>query len=137
MKTLLHRYLSFDGRLGPGPFRNRSTYLGIGTGTFSIASVPLFLTESPLGYQAGVMVVIVALALLALGIAALTVRRLHDLGWSGYHAIWVAAAQSSWAFLAHAPLKTYVLGLPLAAIAVWIMCWPGNRKPNRFGDVPE
>jgi uncharacterized membrane protein YhaH (DUF805 family) len=83
------------------------------------------------------MVVIAALALLAIGIASLTVRRLHDLGWSGYHAIWVATAQSNWAFLVHAPLKTYVLGLPLAAIAIWIAAWPGNRTTNRFGDVPE
>jgi hypothetical protein len=27
--------------------------------------------------------------------------------------------------------------LPLAAVCLWTSFWPGNRKPNRFGDVPE
>lgn len=103
----------------------------------SIASVPLFSSDTRLGYWSGLLVVGVALALLALGAVSLAARRLHDLGLSGYHAIWVVAAQAGWAFLSHAPLRTLALGLPLAAIDLWITFWPGNRKANRFGEVPE
>jgi uncharacterized membrane protein YhaH (DUF805 family) len=68
---------------------------------------------------------------------SLIVRRLHDLGLSGYHAIWVAAAQGIWAFPANAPPKVMLLGLPLAAICFWVTFWPGNKAANRFGVVPD
>jgi len=137
MKRLLHRYFSFDGRLARLPFFLRGVYLGLGAAVLGIGSVPLFSTDTRLGYWAGVLVVIVAFGLLAVGMASLTVRRLHDLGLSGYHAIWVGAAQVGWAVLSRVPPEQAVFGLPLAAISLWITFWPGNRKANRFGDVPE
>jgi uncharacterized membrane protein YhaH (DUF805 family) len=137
MKRMLQRYFSFDGRLARLRFFGRSIFVGVGAAAVSIASVPFFSTDTRLGYWAGVLVLIMALALLAVGLASLTIRRLHDLGLSGYHAIWVGAAQVGWAVLSRAPPEKLVFGLPLAAVCLWITFWPGNRKANRFGDVPE
>jgi uncharacterized membrane protein YhaH (DUF805 family) len=136
MNRLLHRYFSFDGRLARLPFFARSIALGIGPAVLGIASVPLFATDTRLGYWAGVLVVMIALALAVVGLASLTVRRLHDLGLSGYHAIWVGAAQVGWEALSNAPPEKFVFGLPLAGVLLWVVFWPGNRKANRFGDVP-
>jgi uncharacterized membrane protein YhaH (DUF805 family) len=67
---------------------------------------------------------------------SLIIRRLHDLGLSGYHAIWVGAAETVWAPLSYGPPKVMLAGLPFAAVGVWLLFWPGNRGPNRFGEKP-
>jgi uncharacterized membrane protein YhaH (DUF805 family) len=89
-----------------------------------------------LWWWVGIPIVIASLALLAVGSVSLTVRRLHDLGLSGYHAIWVGAAQAAWAPLSYGPPQVILAGLPLAAIGVWLLFWPGNRTTNRFGEQP-
>jgi len=61
---------------------------------------------------------------------------LHDLGLSGYHAIWVSAAQTIWVPLSYGPPEVMLAGLPLAAVGLWLLFWPGNRGPNRFGEKP-
>lgn len=67
MKERFHRYFSFDGRLARLPFFARGVVLNIGAAVLSIASVPLFSSDTRLGYWSGLLVVVVALALLALG----------------------------------------------------------------------
>jgi uncharacterized membrane protein YhaH (DUF805 family) len=132
----LQRYLSFDGRLARLPFFIRGIYLGMAAAVFFLVSIPLFINGG-IWWWLGIFAVIAWFALLAVGTVSLMVRRLHDLGLSGYHAIWVAAAQGIWAFLANAPPKVMLLGLPLAAICFWVTFWPGNKEANRFGAVPD
>jgi uncharacterized membrane protein YhaH (DUF805 family) len=132
----LQRYLSFDGRLARLPFFIRGIYLGIAAAVFFLVSIPLFINGGS-WWWLGIFAVAAWLALLGVGTVSLIVRRLHDLGLSGYHAIWVAAAQGIWAFLANAPPKVMLLGLPLAAICFWVTFWPGNKEANRFGAVPD
>jgi uncharacterized membrane protein YhaH (DUF805 family) len=132
----LQRYVSFDGRLARLPFFIRGIYLGIAAGVVFLVSIPLFINGG-IWWWLGIFAVIAWLALLGVGTVSLIVRRLHDLGLSGYHAIWVAAAQGIWTFLADAPPKVILLGLPLAAICFWVTFWPGNKAANRFGAVPD
>lgn len=138
MKMLLDRYFSFDGRLARLRFFARNIALGIGPGVLFIASLPLFSTDTQLGFWAGVLLVIAGFAVFAVGFVSLIVRRLHDLGLSGYHAIWVGASQVGLMVLSYAPPDKFLFVLlPLLAVWLWITFWPGNRTTNRFGDVPE
>jgi uncharacterized membrane protein YhaH (DUF805 family) len=59
---------------------------------------------------------------------------LHDLGFSGYHAIWVGVAQTGWGLLHYGPPKVVLAALPLAAIGAWVTLWAGNAAANRFGE---
>jgi len=77
-----------------------------------------------------------SLRFFCLGALSLFVRRLHDLGFSGYHVIWVAAAQLISTVLSYGPLKAVLLSLPFAIVGLWLLFWPGNKKANRFGEVP-
>jgi uncharacterized membrane protein YhaH (DUF805 family) len=61
------------------------------------------------------------------------VRRLHDIGLSGYHALWVGAAEFGWAFLVYAPDRVMLLAAPLGLISAGILFWPGKAGENRFG----
>jgi uncharacterized membrane protein YhaH (DUF805 family) len=136
MARFLERYLSFDGRLARLPCFIRGLYLAIAAVAIFFISVPLF-AAGGLWWWLGILDVAVSLAILAGGSVSLFVRRLHDLGLSGYHAIWVCGAEVGWNVLSYGPSRAIVFGLPFAAISAWLTFWPGNKEANRFGPVPE
>jgi uncharacterized membrane protein YhaH (DUF805 family) len=133
--NIVDRYLSFEGRLARLPFFGRGVFLGVVAAALGMASIPFFSREG-LWWWLGIAIVAAALVLLFVGGVSLTIRRLHDLGLSGYHAIWVSAAQTIWIPLSYAPPEVMLAGLPLAAVGLWLLLWPGNRGPNRFDEKP-
>ena len=136
MNRLLEHYFSFQGRLGRVPFFVRTLYLTIAAWIVTFAAIPLFSTDTRLGWWAGLAVVIAGLAMLIVGLVSIIVRRLHDLGLSGYHAIWVGMAEAGWGALSYGPPGVILLALPLLAIDLWLIFWPGNAGANRFGEAP-
>src|ERR1700735_5422079 len=115
LPPLLQRYLSFDGRLARLPFFIRGVYLSIAMVIVFLVAIPLF-AAGGVWWGRGMFDAIAGLALFGVGEASLIVRRLHDLGLSGYHAIWVGAAEAGWSVLSYAPPRVMFLALPLAAI---------------------
>lgn len=135
MARIFQRYWSFEGRLARLPFFARNVSLGIVGFALAMLNIPL-LSQGGAWWWIGLFGVLAALVLIAVGGVSLVVRRLHDLGLSGYHAIWVGAAQVGWSALSRGPPVVMLAGLPLAAIAAWVTFWPGNRTANRFGERP-
>jgi uncharacterized membrane protein YhaH (DUF805 family) len=135
MARVFERYWSFEGRLARLPFFARNVFLGVVAFALAMTSIPLFAQGGP-WWWIGIFDLIVVLALIAVGAVSLMVRRLHDLGLSGYHAIWVGAAAAGWEVMSYGPPIIMLAGLPLAAVGVWLMFWPGNRTANRFGERP-
>jgi len=135
MANIVGRYFSFEGRLARLPFFARGIYLGVIALPVAMVSI-FFFSREGLWWWLGISVVVAALVLLSVGSFSLTARRLHDLGLSGYHAIWVGAAQAAWVPLSYGPPEVILAGLPLAAVGLWLLFWPGNRGPNRFGEKP-
>jgi uncharacterized membrane protein YhaH (DUF805 family) len=135
MANIVDRYLSFEGRLARLPFFGRGFFLGIISSALGMASIPFFSREG-LWWWLGILIVAAALVLLFVGGLSLTIRRLHDLGLSGYHAIWVSAAQTLWVPLSYGPPEVMLAGLPLAGVGLWLLFWLGDRGTNRFGEKP-
>ncbi len=135
MNRLLGRYLSFYGRLARLPFFTRNIYLNIAAMALLALSITLF-TNGGLFWWLGILGVTTCVTLLGVGNASLIVRRLHDLAWSGYHIIWVGAAEMGSAALSYGSPKAVLLALPLSAVGLWLLFWPGNAGANRFGAVP-
>jgi uncharacterized membrane protein YhaH (DUF805 family) len=133
MAKLLQRYLSFDGRLARLPFFIRNIYLGVAVTVIFVVAIPLF-AAGGIYWWLGMLDVMAGIALFAVGETSLMVRRLHDLGLCGYHAIWVGAAEAGWIVLSYGPPRVMFLGLPLAAICLWLLFWPGRSEANRFGE---
>jgi uncharacterized membrane protein YhaH (DUF805 family) len=127
--------LSFDGRLARLPYFARGFFLAVLAGALFMVSIPLFARDG-VWWWFGLLDVMASLLFLSIGTVSLIVRRLHDLGWSGYHAIWVTAAMAGWAVLSHGSPRMLIAGLPLAVVGAWLVFWPGNKSSNRFGDVP-
>jgi uncharacterized membrane protein YhaH (DUF805 family) len=135
MNGIFERYFSFQGRLGRLPYFIRSVQLGIAVSVIFFLSIPAFSNGNGILWGIGLLLVVVAGAIYLGGVASLIVRRLHDLGLSGYHAIWVviASAPGTAATYSH-NFNVFLLNLPFIAVGLWILFWPGQRGPNRFGE---
>jgi uncharacterized membrane protein YhaH (DUF805 family) len=116
---VLDRYLLFSGRLARLPFFARGVFLGVATAALAMVSIPFF-SQRSLWWWVGILDVMGAIALFGAGTASLIVRRLHDLGFSGYHAIWVGAAEAGWGVLSYGPPQVMLAGLPFVAICAWL-----------------
>jgi len=133
LASIPERYFSFDGRLARLPFFIRGLYLGIVWCLPLVISIFLFASGSRVLWWLGLVVLVLTTAALAASTVSLTVRRLHDLGLSGYHAIWVFGADLAGSALSYGPTYAAWLSLPLIAVSLWLYFWPGNRGDNRFG----
>lgn len=127
---MLHQWFSFVGRLGRAGYNSLSlvAFVLILIAQF-ILILPLFyhlpegpvtLSSIPLGWNAVVAGVIGGIALLVS--VSSSVRRLHDLGWSGW-----------WLVLCVAPLveMAVVAGVGLLVVLSLLR---GTRGPNEYGD---
>jgi uncharacterized membrane protein YhaH (DUF805 family) len=135
MNGIFEKYFSFQGRLGRLPYFVREVKLGIVFTVIFALSIPAFSNGNGILWGIGLLLVVVAGAIYLGGVASLIVRRLHDLGLPGYHAIWVAIALllSNAATYSH-NLSVVLLNLPFIAVGLWILFWPGQRGANRFGE---
>ena len=68
-------------------------------------------------------------------LADLTMRRAHDVGWSG-HVAWVLLAPAAAALAGSLTLFWVALAL-VAALLAFLAFRPGEAGANRFGDAPE
>jgi uncharacterized membrane protein YhaH (DUF805 family) len=128
----LDSYFSFYGRLSRGLYFIRGMQLGIIAVVPFIVSIMLFKSGDAF-WWIGIAFVIAAIAIIVVGQASLIVRRLHDVGLSGYHTIWIGAAQWASIFLSEAPARVAWLASPLLVIFLLLLFFPGNRGANRFG----
>jgi uncharacterized membrane protein YhaH (DUF805 family) len=133
MASLVARYFSFEGRLQRLPFFIRNLYLSIAAGVLIIAGIPLFSHGGAILWWTGIVFLAVAMTACATSFVALLVRRLHDLGLSGYHAIWVAVTQVLSTALSYGTGTAVLASLPFAAVGLWLTFWPGQKTDNRYG----
>lgn len=77
--------------VGATGFLLRGMALGITTGVLFVVGFTLFLHGAL--WWLGLLITIIAVATLLVCYASLVVRRLHDMNFSGYHAIWVVPVE--------------------------------------------
>ncbi len=77
----------------------------------------------------------IAMFALIYPLADLTIRRAHDVGWSG-HLAWLLLAPPAAAVIGDLTLFWIALGL-VAALIVALAIKVGDPQTNRFGDAPE
>ena len=111
-ETWQEKYLTADGRLNRKPYILRSLFLGVISFVVSFVIVLLAGTASTEGVR------IVLQLLFAVPGVMLVIRRLHDLGHSGW-----------WCLLGLIPLVNLILG-------IYLLFFKGNTGPNRFGPDP-
>ena len=137
----LRNYADFSGRASRAEFWLFHVFaFAIATGCFAVASLAgvQFELVAPLKYQVdmetmswGQKVLVGAIGLflvlaLMIPLVAVTIRRLHDLGWSGWMILpyLLFAGWNGWGLLVMLPY--------LVAFA-----WPGQKGDNDYGITPE
>ena len=140
---MFNLFFSFAGRLGRLGFLFRGMALGITAGVLLVVGFTLFLRDAL--WWLGLLIAMIALAALLVGYTSLVVRRLHDMNFSGYHAIWVAPVQL-FGVLVPAALTSEGVDTSrfdeavftlVAVISAALLLWPGTKGENRFGDRPN
>jgi uncharacterized membrane protein YhaH (DUF805 family) len=136
-------FFSLRGRLGRLGFLLRGMALGITTGVLFVVGFTLFLHGAL--WWLGLLIAIIAVATLLVCYASLVVRRLHDMNFSGYHAIWVVPVEI-FGVLVPAALTSEGVDTSrfddavftlIAVIGAFLLLWPGTKRENRFGDRPN
>jgi uncharacterized membrane protein YhaH (DUF805 family) len=131
---------SFRGRLARLPYFGYGlatavmmlVLIGMGAGVMEAAkNVPVVRAITGLLFVGGAIVCAIWIGI------GLTVRRLHDMGLVGTHAIWIYLLS----ILAELGLATHslmgaVLVLPNFGASLWLLFKPGMREVNRFGSPP-
>jgi uncharacterized membrane protein YhaH (DUF805 family) len=136
-------FFSFAGRLGRRGFLLRGMALGIAAGVLLVVGFTLFLHGAL--WWLGILITIVALATLVVGYTSLIVRRLHDVNFSGWHAIWIVPIEVLGTFvpavLASEGVDTSrfddAIYTVVAVIGATLLLWPGSKGENRFGYRPN
>lgn len=127
---MLRQWFSFAGRMGRAAYNSVNLVAVVALLAAQVVFVaPLFLhipegpvtlASIPLGWNA---VIAGGLAVFALGISvSSSVRRLHDLGWSGW-----------WLALCAAPLAEFAVAFGVGLLVV-LSVLRGTKGPNPYGD---
>jgi uncharacterized membrane protein YhaH (DUF805 family) len=143
---LSNLFFSFAGRLGRLGFLLRGMALGITTGVLLAVGFTLFLYGAL--WWLGLPIAVIAFAALVVGYASLVVRRLHDMNFSGYHAIWVVSVQLVCMLVLPVLIGADVdisgisaidpaFNLVTVAIGTWLLLSSGTKEENRFGYRPN
>jgi uncharacterized membrane protein YhaH (DUF805 family) len=132
-------FFTFEGRIGRLSYLLRGMGLGIATGSLLVVGFTLFLHG--VLWWLGILIFVAALAALFASLASLVARRLHDMNFSGYHAIWVVPVLFFGALVP--PLlgsegvdvsgSEPAIDLVIAVISACLFLWPGTKEENRFG----
>lgn len=139
---MIKKFFAFAGRIGRLSYLLRGMGLGIATGALLVAGATLFFYGGL--WWLGIPIFVAALAALVVGYASLVARRLHDMDFSGYHAIWVVSVQLVCVFVLPALIGAEVdipaisgidpiFNLATVAIGTGLLLWPGTKEENRFG----
>jgi len=124
---LLHIYFDFEGRM------NRKSYL-LYILLLILMMLP-FLIFSFINLQNIKLIIFIMLFLTAATLwplSAMACKRLHDMGFSGWHTVWIALLPiiDNWIF------PNLVLSLINVLVLLCMLFWPGQTLDNRHGPVP-
>lgn len=127
-------YVSFEGRLARLPYLAALMLLTLVSVTLTTTGVHLFHNYP------GAAALVVAMAMAAITGAnvwatlALHAKRLHDMGYSGWHALWILAAPlAAPVALAMAPPVGMTLLAVTAVAGFGLVLVPGEPAANRYG----
>jgi uncharacterized membrane protein YhaH (DUF805 family) len=132
--SLAEALFGFNGRLARLPFFGCCVLLLF----FCVlvgAGAPVIRAETREG---GAVLGLVLLAMLVGVIScglALTIKRLHDMGLAGTHAIWIYGLNV--ASVALAPALSILFDLAVGGVFLWLCLGAGQAQSNQYGPVPD
>jgi uncharacterized membrane protein YhaH (DUF805 family) len=121
----------FRGRLPRLGFFRDAVWLGFIVGVFAVLGTQS-LIQGGAGSIFGPIWLAVG-ALLIWGGIALTIRRLHDIGLSGVHVIWIWLVNvAATSFIAVSPVLSLLSSFLALGVALWLLFAPSDPALNKY-----
>jgi uncharacterized membrane protein YhaH (DUF805 family) len=134
--SFTHKVFDFDGRIGRLAYLLYTILNWLVTAMLVVAG--LVLTRPGLTMIPGILLVVAASVGLIWVSLALTVKRLHDTGHSGAHAIWIALLGVLGVVAAsHGSVLALVPAAAVVGVFSWLVYAPGDEGRNLFGPAPD
>lgn len=134
--SFTHTVFDFYGRIGRFTYLLYTIMNWLVTAILIIAG--LVLTRPGATLIPGILLVVAAVVGLIWVNLALTVKRLHDTGHSGAHAMWIALlAVLAVALAFRNPRLAVVLAAAFAGVVGWLAYARGEAGRNLFGPAPN
>jgi len=64
----------------------------------------------------------------------MTIKRLHDFEFSGWHTTWIMAPSILGFFIDHPSILDQILFMLSLITTCWLVLMPGTRGPNKYGE---
>jgi uncharacterized membrane protein YhaH (DUF805 family) len=108
-------------------------WLGFLVGCLAVIGT-LGITQGGTGFVGALLWVVPASVVLLWGGTVLTMKRLHDLGLSGVHVIWIWLINiAAGELITLSPVLSILLGLVALGISLSLLFAPGQPYPNQYG----
>jgi uncharacterized membrane protein YhaH (DUF805 family) len=123
----------FNGRLARLPFFGYCVLL-LFLCVLVWAGAPVIKAETRAsGAVLGLVLLAILVGIILCGLG-LTIKRLHDMGLAGTHAIWIYGLNV--ASVALAPALSILFDIAVGGVFLWLCLGAGQPQSNRYGPVP-
>jgi uncharacterized membrane protein YhaH (DUF805 family) len=134
--TTTQTLFSFKGRVARLPYFLHGLLNMLAVGALSLLTIPMFQAGGG-GVAIGILLGVALFAEVIWVGLALQVKRLHDLGMSGLHMIWIVLLSSAAGAVGNtAPTLAILIYLAYIGVAAWMLFAPGQPESNQFGPAP-
>ena len=130
--SLTGALFSFNGRLARLPFFGYCALLLFFCFLVGAGAVGIRAETREGGAALGVVLLAVLVGVISCGLS-LTIKRLHDMGLAGTHAIWI---YGNVAGVALAPSLSILFDLAVGGVFLWLCLAAGQPHSNHYGPVP-
>jgi uncharacterized membrane protein YhaH (DUF805 family) len=108
-------------------------WLGFFVGSIGFVGVASII-QGGAGSTFGPIWVVVAIVLLSWGGIVLTIKRLHDIGLSGVHSIWMWLINiAAGALAVISPVLSILFSLATLGVTLWLFFAPSQPSANEYG----
>lgn len=135
--TFTETLFGLKGRIARLPYLGYSILSFITACALMIAAVSIARPFDGIGAGLSLLVIIAAFVGLLWANLALSVKRLHDMGYSGLHLIWIYLIQYGAGSIGAVDQTAGVIASLISiGLGMWMLCAPGDRDDNAFGPHP-
>ena len=132
--TISQTLFSFSGRIGRLAYLGYTLLMALFVGVTIGGGIALMATGETTGAVLGGGLAAIGFLLSIWMGLALLFKRLHDIGMSGAHSIWIYLinlAPNATALVS--PTVTILLYIVSFGVMLWLLFMPGDAEPNKYG----
>lgn len=135
MMSLTDIFFRLEGRLGRLSYLGYSLLATLAAALLIVLGFGIISMNNPAG-ALGLVPIFLGVMGLFWSHLALTVKRLHDIGLSGLHMVWIWGIDLLPGIFSAQPSLAMVLNVLSILVGLWVLLTPGEKRDNLYGAQP-